>query len=67
MVDESVKAGVLVRLPDTHQSGTVREVDHSLLVARVALITGAEMWVRLDDLKANEVWDTGRMDIGEET
>jgi hypothetical protein len=58
MVDDDVKPGVLVRVADSHQRGTVREVDRELLIARVELNTGGERWQQLGELEVVEAWRT---------
>ena len=52
--------GQEVRFPETHQRGWVMEVDHALLVARVALNQGGEKWEQLGELEVVEPWDRNR-------
>lgn len=56
MSDEPLAVGIQVRLPETHQRGTVREIDHGLLVARVELHKGGELWARWDQLEIVTPW-----------
>lgn len=51
---DDVRPGVLVRLPDRHQRGRVLELDRSLMVARVLLNDGHEVWERLEELEQVE-------------
>lgn len=64
MTDEAITVGQDVRLPERHQRGTVREVDRSLFVARVALNRGGEVWARWDELEVIPRWQTLRTEHG---
>jgi hypothetical protein len=60
MMDEAVKVGQQVRLPDSYQSGRVVEVDSEYHAVRVEVNEGGEKWVRLDEIEVVDPWDTQR-------